>query len=261
MTQSRYGDVSVAIDEHVAQVEIHRPPHNFFDVQLIRDLANAFGDLDEDAACRALVLAAEGKSFCAGANFANRNPTGARDPNEGGNPLYAEGVRLFSRKTPVVAAIQGAAIGGGLGLALVADFRVVTPDARFAANFVKIGIHPGFGLTHTLPRLIGVQKANLLFLTGRRIAGEEAVAIGLADMLAEPDHLRTAATALAREIAENAPLAVLSTRATMRRGLADAVKAQTDIEFIEQARLMRTEDHREGVKAVSERRPGRFVGR
>ncbi|MGO9450959.1 MAG: enoyl-CoA hydratase/isomerase family protein [Candidatus Binataceae bacterium] len=261
MTQSRYGDVSVAVSEFVAQVEIHRPPHNFFDVQLIRDLANAFGDLDEDAGCRALVLAAEGKSFCAGANFANRNPTGATDPNEGGNPLYAEGVRLFSRKKPVVAAIQGAAIGGGLGLALVADFRVVTPDARFAANFVKIGIHPGFGLTHTLPRLIGVQKANLLFLTGRRIAGEEAVAIGLADILAEPDRLRAAASELAHEIAENAPLAVLSTRATMRRGLAEAVKAQTDLEFVEQARLMRTEDHREGVKAVSERRPGRFVGR
>jgi len=138
MTQSRYGDASVWIDNYVAQVEIHRPPHNYFDVQLIRDLAGAFNDLDADPACRALVLGAEGKSFCAGANFLNRNPTGATDPNQGGNPLYAEGVRLFSCKKPVVAAIQGAAIGGGLGLALVADFRVVTPDARFAGNFVKI---------------------------------------------------------------------------------------------------------------------------
>ncbi len=261
MTQARYGDVSVAIDEYVAQAEIHRPPHNYFDVQLIKDLASAFNDLDEDPACRAIVLSAEGKSFCAGANFASRNPTGATDPNQGGNPLYAEGVRLFSCKKPVVAAIQGAAIGGGLGLALVADFRVATPEARFAANFVKIGIHPGFGLTYTLPRLIGVQKAALMFLTGRRIGGEEAVAIGLADILTEPDKLRATATTLAREIAENAPLAVLSTRATIRRGLAEAVKAQTDHEFVEQARLMKTEDHREGIKAVAERRPGRFVGR
>ncbi len=261
MTQSRYGDVSVAINEFVAQAEIHRPPHNFFDVQLIRDLANAFNDLDDDPACRAIVLCAEGKSFCAGANFASRNPTGASDASQGGNPLYAEGVRLFSCKKPLIAAIQGAAIGGGLGLALVADFRVATPESRFAANFVKIGIHPGFGLTYTLPRLIGVQKANLLFFTGRRIGGEEAVAIGLADILAEPDRLRSAATSLAREIAENAPLAVLSTRMTMRRGLAEAVKTQTDHEFIEQARLMKTEDHREGIKAVAERRPGNFVGR
>jgi enoyl-CoA hydratase/carnithine racemase len=261
MTQPRYGDVSVAVDDYVAQVEIHRPPHNYFDVQLIRDLASAFNDLDADDACRAIVLSAEGKSFCAGANFASRNPTGATDPSQGGNPLYAEGVRLFSCLKPVVAAIQGAAIGGGLGLALVADFRVVTPEARFAANFVKIGIHPGFGLTYTLPRLIGHQKASLLFLTGRRIGGEEAVAMGLADMLVEPEKLRSAATALAREIAENSPLAILSTRATIRKGLAEAVKAQTDHEFVEQSRLMKTEDHREGVKAVAERRPGRFVGR
>ena len=261
MTQSRYGDVSIAIDNYVATAEIHRPPHNFFDVQLIRDLASAFNDLDADPACRAIVLAAEGKSFCAGANFASRNPTGATDPSQGGNPLYAEGVRLFSCKTPIVAAIQGAAIGGGLGLALVADFRVATAEARFAGNFVKIGIHPGFGLTHTLPRLIGHQKAALLLLTGRRIGGEEAVAIGLADILAEPDKLRETATGLAREIAENAPLAVLSTRATMRHGLAEAVKSQTDHEFIEQARLMKTEDHREGIKAVAERRPGNFVGK
>ena len=261
MTQSRYGDASVSIDNYVAQVEIHRPPHNYFDVQLIRDLASAFNDLDADSACRGLVLAAEGKSFCAGANFANRNPTGATEPSQGGNPLYAEGVRLFSCKKPVVAAIQGAAIGGGLGLALVADFRVVTREARFAGNFVKIGIHPGFGLTYTLPRLIGSQKASLLLLTGRRIDGEEALAMGLADVLVEPDKLRSAALGLAREIAENAPLAVLTTRATMRRGLAEAVKAQTDHEFVEQARLMRTEDHKEGIKAVAERRAGNFVGR
>jgi len=138
---------------------------------------------------------------------------------------------------------------------------VVSPEARFAANFVKIGFHPGFGLTYTLPRLIGVQKANLMFFTGRRITGDEAFAWGLADILAEPERLRAAATELAAEIAENAPLAVNSTRTTVRRGLVEAVQAQTDIEFVEQDWLMRTEDHREGIKAVAERRPGRFVGK
>jgi enoyl-CoA hydratase/carnithine racemase len=261
MTEAKYGDVSVAMTGNVAQVEIHRPPHNFFDVQLIKDLVSAFDTLDKDSDCRASVLSAEGKSFCAGANFANRQPTGTPPGQAGGNPLYSEAVRLFSCKKPIVAAVQGPAIGGGLGLALVADFRVVSPDARFAANFVKIGIHPGFGLTYTLPRLIGHQKADLLFLTGRRMSGEEALACGLADMLVEPDRLREAATSLAAEIAENAPLAVVSTRATVRRGLAEAVKAQTDIEFVEQSWLMKTEDHREGVKAVSERRPGRFANK
>jgi enoyl-CoA hydratase/carnithine racemase len=261
MTQSKYGDVSVTVKDNVAQVEIHRPPHNFFDVQLIRDLADAFNTLDADPACRVSMLCAEGKSFCAGANFANRAATGVEPGTVKRNPLYSEAVRLFDCKKPIVAAIQGPAIGGGLGLTLVADFRVVSPEARFAANFVKIGIHPGFGLTYTLPRLIGVQKANLLFLTGRRITGEEALAWGLADVLVEQDRLRSAAIELAAEIAENAPLAVISTRKTVRRGLSETVKAQTDLEFIEQDWLMRTEDHREGVKAVAERRPGQFAGK
>lgn len=262
MLQPKYGDVTVALDANVATLEIHRPPHNFFDFNLIRDLADAFEELDETPECRALMLCSEGKSFCAGANFANRDAqSGEAAARPGENPLYVEGVRLFRCKKPIVAAIQGAAIGGGFGLALVADFRIATAEARFAANFVKLGIHPGFGLTHTLPRLIGTQKATLMFLTGRRIDGEQAFAWGLCDQLAKPDDLRNATLSLAKEIAEGAPLALLSTRATMRQGLADAVKAQTDHEFKEQSRLFRTEDHREGVKAVAERRPGKFTGR
>jgi enoyl-CoA hydratase/carnithine racemase len=259
---AQYGDVSVKLEQHVALVEIHRPPHNFFDHQLLKELAEAFEALDKDPECRALVLAAEGKSFCAGADFKRRAATGGRGAESvGANHIYREAVRLFACEKPVVAAIHGAAVGGGLGLAMLADFRVVSPEARFAANFVRLGIHPGFGLTYTLPRVIGVQRASLMFLTGRRIHAEEAVAWGLADLLVAPDRLRETARQLAAEIAEGAPLAVRSTRMTLRRGIADAVKAQTDHEFSEQSWLMQTEDHAEGVRAVEERRPGRFAGR
>ena len=259
---AQYGDVSVMLEEHVAFVEIHRPPHNFFDHELVKALADSFEALDQDPACRALVLASEGKSFCAGADFKQRALTRGGDPESvGASHIYREAVRLFACEKPAVAAIHGAAVGGGLGLALVADFRVVSPEARFAANFVRLGIHPGFGLTYTLPRLIGIQRASLMFLTGRRIAGEEAVAWGLGDALVAPDRLRETAKQLAAEIAEGAPLAVRSTRMTLRRGLAEAVKAQTDHEFSEQSWLIQTEDHREGVRAVEERRQGRFVGR
>ena len=259
---SIYGDVSVELKDYVATVELHRPPHNFFDHQLLKNLADAFEALDRDPGCRALVLASEGKSFCAGADFKQRAAARSADAESvGASQIYREAVRLFACEKPVVAAIHGAAVGGGLGLALVADFRLVSPEARFAANFVRLGIHPGFGLTYTLPRLIGIQRASLMFLTGRRIHAEEAVAWGLADALARAEQLRERARQLAAEIAECAPLAVQSTRKTLRRGLADQVKAQTDHEFAEQSWLMRTEDHREGVRAVEERRPGRFVGR
>ncbi len=261
----KFGDATVELSkDYVATVEIHRPPHNYFDDALIRSLADAFETLDKRPECRAIVLAAEGKSFCAGANFQSRpesNPLNQSQTPTGSNPLYLEAVRLFRCKKPVVAAIQGAAIGGGLGLSLVADFRVAAPQARFAGNFVKIGIHPGFGLTYTLPRLIGPQRAALMLLSGRRVDGETAVAWGLADQLSSLDKLRDDAHALAAEIAEAAPLALLSTRATLRDKLADAVEAQTRHELKEQTWLMKTADHREGVKAVAERRSGNFVGK
>jgi enoyl-CoA hydratase/carnithine racemase len=261
----KYGDVTADLNvkDHVATVEIHRPPHNYFDDALIRNIADAFEALDENADCRAIVLTAEGKSFCAGANFQSRpeqNPLNQQQTS-GSNPLYLEAVRLYRAKKPIVSAIQGAAIGGGLGLALVSDFRIAAPEARFAANFVKIGIHPGFGLTFALPRLIGPQRAALLMLSGRRIDGETAVAWGLADQLSTLEKVKDDAYALAAEIAENAPLAVVSTRATLRNQLADQVEAQTRHELKEQTWLMKTADHREGVKAVAERRSGNFTGK
>ncbi len=197
--------------------------------------------------------------FCAGADLVNPGGVGAEGMS-GINPLYVEAVRLFSVKKPIVAAVQGAAVGAGLGLALVADFRVAAPEARFTANFVKLGFHPGFGITYTLPRLIGEQRAALLCLTGRRISGEQAVDWGLADVLAPLDELPAAALRLAQEIADCAPLAVQSTRATFRQGVAEAVKAQTDHELVEQSWLRKTKDFAEGVRAVNERRPGVFVG-
>jgi enoyl-CoA hydratase/carnithine racemase len=251
--------VSVTLDGHVAVVEFSRPPHNFASVELMRDLADALDDVDAERALRASVMIGAGKSFCAGADLAS--PTGVGGEGMAGvSPLYVEAVRLFSIRKPIVAAVQGAAVGAGLGLALVADFRVAAPEARFCANFVKLGFHPGFGVTYTLPRVVGEQRAALMCLTGRRIKGEEALAWGLADALAPLPELRAEALALARELAENAPLAVEATRATMRAGLAAAVKARTDHELVEQTRLRATKDFAEGVRSVNERRPGVFEG-
>lgn len=262
--KEQYGDLAVTkLDGHVVQCEIKRGPNNFFDHQLIKDMADCFEDIDQDPDCRAIVLCSEGKHFCAGANFGSsaREEERSQRSADNPNPLYTEAVRLFRCKTPVIAAVQGAAVGGGFGLAVMADFRVLCPDTRMTANFVKLGFTPGFGLTYTLPRIIGVQKANLLFSTGRRINGETAFEWGLGDIFTDTGKVREAAIELAREIAENAPLAVVSVREQLRPGLADAVKATTDIEGREQFILQQTEDHKEGVKAVSERRPGNFKGR
>jgi enoyl-CoA hydratase/carnithine racemase len=224
--KSSYGEhVSVALDgRHVAIVVLDRPPNNHVTPEMIGGLADALETLDGENDCRAIVLATTGKVFCAGADLASK----LTDPTDMSNvrALYEQAVRLFATQTPIVAAIQGAAIGAGLGLALVSDFRVASPEARFSANFVKLGYHPGFGLTHTLPRLIGTQRAQLMFLTGRRFKTEEALAWGLIDEIAPTDKLMERARALAREIAENAPLAITATRRTLRGDLAEAVRAQ-----------------------------------
>jgi enoyl-CoA hydratase/carnithine racemase len=259
MTAESYGDVRVEWRAHVALTVFDHPPNNHVSTPLMRDLADAFEALDADPQCRAIVLATEGKVFCGGADLQAPNAV-TRGDGAGINPLYTEAVRLFSNRKPIVAAVQGAAVGAGLGLALVADFRIAAPEARFAANFVKLGFHAGFGISHTLPRLIGLQRASLMLQTARRIKADEALAWGLVDAVAPLERVRAEAIALAAEIAENAPLAVQSSRATLREGLAAAVKAQTGHEFAEQQRLMKTRDFAEGVKAVNERRPGAFVG-
>ena len=244
-------EVSVQIrPDQVTLVEFSRPPHNYFDADLIRAIADAYVRLDEDPACRAIVLCSEGKNFCAGANFAAKNPA------EG--DLYEQAVRLFAAQTPVVAAVQGAAIGGGLGVALSADFRVASPESRFSANFARLGIHHGFGLTVTLPLVVGHQRSLELLYTGARLNGQDAHAIGLCDRLVSADRLREGAIELARQIAISSPPAIRSIRSTMRGELADRVRSATAQEATEQAKQFGTPDFAEGVAAAAERRDPHF---
>lgn len=257
-----FGDVSVEIgDDFVATVELHRPPNNYFDVALMRSLAEALEGLDRERACRAVVLCSEGKHFCAGADFGGADPRAATGLGGQIGDLYGEAIRLFATRTPVVAAVQGGAVGGGLGLALAADFRVASPESRFAANFARLGFHHGFGLSVTLPAAVGQQRALDLLYTGRRIGGDEALRIGLCDRLATAAGLREEARALAAEIAQSAPLALRAIRETMRGDLAERIRSSVDRERAVQERLRQTEDFGEGVRATAERRLPRFSGR
>jgi enoyl-CoA hydratase/carnithine racemase len=253
--------IAVSRDGLVATVEIRRGPNNFVDTDMVAEIADALEDFDRTTDVRAVVLCAEGKHFCAGADFASRGPDGVSTTPKRGRHLYKEAQRLWRTHKPIVAAVHGAAIGAGVGLAVMADFRVTCPEARFSANFTRLGFHPGFGLTATLPRLIGMQRASWLMYSGRRITGEEALAIGLADHCVPLDQVRAKATELATEIAQSAPLAIVATRETLRRGLADAVAAATEREYEEQDWLRKTEDFREGIKATAERRLPEFKAR
>ncbi|BCJ40711.1 enoyl-CoA hydratase [Actinoplanes ianthinogenes] len=251
-------DLSVSLQDGVALLEMRRPPANHFDEALIGQIVGAAGELDDDPACRVLLLASEGKHFCAGADFGGGEF--AADHVAAAERLYRRAAQLFDLRTPIVAAVQGTAVGGGLGLACAADFRVAEAATRFQANFGKLGFHAGFGLSVTLPELIGRQKATDMMLTARRVGGDEAHRIGLADRLAEPGRVRETARALALEIAAAAPLAVRSMRATLRGDLAGRVRQALDHELAEQKVHWATADSAEGIAASLARRPPTFTG-
>ena len=260
------------VGEHVALLTLRRPPHNYFDVPMVRLLADLYAEADADPSVRVIVLAAQGRNFSAGANFGGDGDRTVPVAEGGAPALDAEAGRVFAVGIPVVAAVHGTAIGGGFGLAVSADFRVAAPSTRFCANFARLGLHHGFGLTVSLPRVVGEQHALDMLLTGHRVHGIEAHRFGLVDRLVddpEPgaadedpaDAVRAGALALAAEIAEAAPLAVRSIRATQRAGLADAVARATEREASEQRVLRETADFAEGVAATAERRTPLFTGR
>ncbi len=212
--------------------------------------------IDEEDECRVILLKSEGKNFCAGANFGQDEDM--LDKSVPYKKLYAQAVRLFRTRKPVIAIVQGAAIGGGLGLALSADFRVACHEARFAANFAKLGFHPGFGSSITLPRVVGVQKAMDMLFTARRVTGEEAFKIGLADKFCFKEKLLEEAEQLAMEIASSAPMAVESIRSTLHGNLADQIEQIVDWELSEQVRLQKTEDFKAGIAASLSRETPQF---
>jgi len=263
MTTELNEDFDVTLTDHIATLEIKRPPHNFLSNDLMRRIADSYEALDRNPECRAIVLCSEGKNFCAGGDYApaQTRADGGEPPPLALDDFFTQVVRIFRCQTPVVAAIQGAAVGGGLGLAVSADFRVTCAEGRFSANFTRLGFNPGFGLVITLPALIGEQRASLMCLTSRRVKGEQAFAWGLADAFVELAQVRTAAHELAREIAACAPLAIASTRTTLRAGLADRIERQNEHDVTEQKRLRESHDWTEGVTAVAEGRMPIFTGR
>jgi len=255
-------DVSVHYDGGVAVVTLRRPPHNLLTEPVLRALADAIERLP--GAARAAVVCSEGRSFCAGADFRSGD---APDPTDRGGfevrtaAFYKQAVRIFRSPLPLVASVQGAAIGAGFGLALACDMCVVGELGWFQANFVRLGIHPGFALSTTLPRVVGPGRAAELLLTGRRVVAGEAGRIGIAQRVVPAGDELDAALEIAADIAGGAPLAVSATRTTLRHGLADVARDAMRHELAEQVALAGTQDAVEGVRAMLEGDEPRFEGR
>lgn len=247
-----------AVDQHVSIVKINRPPNNFFDFELVKDIADSFEELAASGV-RAIVLGSEGKHFCAGANFAGGDVS-LDERKADTERLYGQALRLFALPIPVVAAVQGAAVGGGLGVACSADFRIATPTTRFHANFSQLGFHQGFMLSVSLPRIVGVQRASEMLMGSTKVRGEEAARIGLADRCVPEAELLDVAVQHASIFAGNAPLAVQSIKETLRGDLMVQLKKALEREVTEQYRLWGTADWTRGIEASLRREVPVFQG-
>jgi len=255
------------IRDHVAEITLNRPDNrNSMTPDLLRGLGDSVDRVKSDPDIRCVIITGRGKSFCAGADFKSQ---GAQDsggasyqaPHERSYSIYAPFLSVLDIEVPTIAAMQGHAIGGGLGLAIVCDLRVANRDARYGANFVRLGLHPGMATTYILPRLLGVPKATELLLTGRFFSGAEAAEYGLANYAVDGEQVIDRGRELAAEIASAAPVAVRWTKRSIYRGLDWDPRGAARYEAHEQSRTIETEDFREGVSALIEKRTPLFKGR
>jgi len=235
-------------------------------------IAEALDGLAADPAVRAVVLTGAGRAFSAGGDLdmiERMAREGAADPGGATRERNREFMRRFYglylsvRKLPQpsVAALNGHAIGAGCCIALACDLRIAAREAKLGLNFTRLGIHPGMGATWTLPRLVGPAHAAELLLTGRLLDGAEAERIGLVNRAVDGERLRDEALAVARAMADAAPLAVRGTKRALAHSPDASLDEQLDFEAREQALCYESADLQEGLAAARERRAPRFEGR
>lgn len=258
--------------DHVATITLNRPHRrNAISLRLLRELTEALLRADRDGAVRAIVLTGAGAGFCAGLDIKDAlagTGIGAAGKVTPGGGTTAQGltrdiptVVLHEIDTPVIAAINGAAVGYGVDLALGCDLRLAGESARIIPGFARRGIVPESGGTWYLPRLVGWARAAEVAFLARELSAGRAAALGLVNAVVPDDELLATAHAWAAEIAANAPLAVRAIKKLFRAGLSESFTAHTDHVLLQLAELMATHDFQEGMRSFVERREPRFEGR
>jgi enoyl-CoA hydratase/carnithine racemase len=250
--------VRVAREGAVATVTLSHPPVNAISQDVLAALRETFAALREDPEVRVAVLTGEGAIFSAGADLASAAQSGPLELMRQGRATYQELARF---PKPLIAAVNGLCVGGGLELALLADLRLCAREARFGQPEINLGIIPGWGGTQRLPQAIGLQRATELILSGRLMRAEEAEAAGLVLRSYPDDELRDKARNLARRLADKPPLALAAAKAAVH-AWADAGATEGHRQEGEaMERLTQTQDAAEGVMAFLQKRRPQFTGR
>lgn len=254
--------VSYRAEAGIGVITLDRPDNrNSMTPELLDAFASASAAARSDTGVRCVVVTGTGTCFSSGADFKSTLQRAEGAPHERSYAMYAPFLSLLDLAVPVVGALNGHAVGGGFGLALVCDVRIGAVDAKYGANFVRLGLAPGMAISYLLPRLVGVAHASELLLTGRLVDGAEAARLGILNRAVPAGDVLAEAMAVARSIAEAAPLAVRATKQAIRRGLALHVREAARAEAYAQAETLATDDCREGIAALLAKRPPVFTGR
>jgi enoyl-CoA hydratase/carnithine racemase len=251
--------VTVTVAEHLATITLNNPPSNLLGTPVLRELDQAFGKLEADEAVRVIILTASGKFFSPGADI---KELAELNTVHQGSELSARGQALLNRierfDKPVIAAINGACLGGGLELAMACHVRVAAAGILLGLPEIKLGLIPGFGGTQRLPRIIGPSKAAELILTGEAITSEEALTLGLVNRVVAPEELLPTAQKLAGTITAKGRLATQAALRAIRTGLDSPLAEGLSREAELFGELCETPDKKEGTTAFLEKRPPRF---
>jgi enoyl-CoA hydratase/carnithine racemase len=253
--------------DRIGVITLDRPDNrNSMTPELLDAFARASAAARADRTIRALVVTGTGACFSAGADFKSgsfglQRGGDALQPDERSYAMYEPFLSLLDVEVPIIGALNGHAVGGGFGLALVCDLRIASLEGKYGANFVAVGLAPGMAITHLLPRLVGVARASELLFTGRLVDGAEAARLGIVTRAVPATEVLGEAMTLARTIAANAPFAVRATKAAIRRGLGLEVRAAARAEAHDQAASLAMDDAREGMSALLAKRKPVFTGR
>jgi 2-(1,2-epoxy-1,2-dihydrophenyl)acetyl-CoA isomerase len=253
------------LSEGVATVTLNRPEKlNAFAGDMRRELLSALRNVGADRQCRVVIITGAGRGFCAGGDVEFMRELQKRGDTESFRKLLRAGgdvvAQIMEMPPPVIASINGVAAGAGCNLALACDYRIASEQAKLGETFVRIGMHPDWGGTWLLPRIVGRSRAMELLMTGRMVDPAEALAIGMVDRVVPAESLTTETRAFAQSMANGPPMAIADIKRALTRSTANDLRTQLDLEAEYQLRAFLSSDAAEGMEAFFEKRAPRFRG-